>query len=278
VPAAEREPQEPVAATALLEEQGFYAQQETLERALAALEPERPGVADLYVLAAALYANEDVFMKEVRVVMDLFRTEFDARGRSLALINNPGTAGTHPVASLTSLAAALSHIGAIMNVDEDVLVLYLTSHGSENHQLAVNFPPLRLAPIDPPALKQALDEAGIKWRVVIVSACYSGGFINALRDSRALIITASAANRQSFGCGNESNFTYLARALFDEALRRTHSFEAAFEAARATISRRERERGFPPSEPQISAGAAIREKLKEIERRLETRDRIGAAR
>jgi hypothetical protein len=165
-----------------------------------------------------------------------------------------------------------------MNVDEDVLVLYLTSHGSEKHDLAVDFPPLRLAPVDPPALKAALDESGIKWKVVVVSACYSGGFVDALKESQTMIITASAADRQSFGCGNESDFTYLAKALFDEGLRRTRSFEAAFEVARETIARRERGRGFPPSEPQIAAGPAIREKLQEVERRLDARGRPGAAR
>jgi peptidase C13-like protein len=278
VPASDPEYRKSAAAAGVVEEQAFYAQQGALERALSALEPERPGVADLYVLAAAFYAREDVFMKEVRVILDLFRTEFDAEGRSLALINNPQTAEEYPVASLTSLATALNHLGGLMNVEEDVLVLYLTSHGSEKHELAVEFPPLRLVPIDPQTLKAALDESGIKWKVVIVSACYSGGFVRALKDSQTMIITASAADRQSFGCGNESDFTYLARALFDEALRRTHSFEAAFEAAREAIARRERGRGFAPSEPQIAAGPAIREKLKEIERRLEARGRPGAAR
>jgi peptidase C13-like protein len=278
VPESDREYRQSAAATGVVEEQAFYAQQGALERALAALEPERPGIADLYVVAAALYAREDVFMKEVRVILDLFRSEFDAEGRSLALINNPKTAEEYPVASLTSLAAALSHLGGLMNVDEDVLVLYLTSHGSEKHDLAVDFPPLRLAPIDPPALRAALDESGIKWKVIVVSACYSGGFVDALKESRTMIITASAANRQSFGCGNESDFTYLAKALFDEGLRRTHSFEAAFEVARETIARRERSRGFPPSEPQIAAGPAIRQKLQEVERRLEARGRPGGAR
>lgn len=273
MPATDRDKAAAASTRGVVEEQAFYAQHGALERALAALEPERPGVADLYVLAAALYAREDVFMREVRVIVDLFRKEFDAEGRTLALINNAKTVDEYPVASLTSLAAALSHLGGLMNVDEDVLVLYLTSHGSENHQLAVDFPPLRLAPIDPPALKQALDESGIKWKVVVVSACYSGGFIDALRDSRAMIITASSANRQSFGCGNESDFTYLAKALFDEALRRTRSFEAAFEAARQAIAERERAQGYSPSEPQIVAGPAIRGKLKEVERHIEARSR-----
>jgi hypothetical protein len=278
VPASDHEREDWTAASRVVEEQTFYAQQGALERALAALEPERPGIVDLYVVGAALYAREDVFMKEVRAILDLFRREFDAEGRSIGLINNPQTAEEYPVASLTSLTAALSHVGGLMNVDEDVLVLYLTSHGSEKHDLAVDFPPLRLAPIDPPALKAALDESGIKWKVVVVSACYSGGFVDALKDSQTMIITASGADRQSFGCGNESDFTYLAKALFDEGLRRTRSFEAAFEAARETIARRERSRGFPPSEPQIAAGAAIRKRLKEVERRLEARARAGIVR
>jgi hypothetical protein len=277
VPASDREQRLAAAATGVVEEQAFYAQQGALDRALIALQPERPGISDLYVVAAALYAREDVFMKEVRVVLDLFRREFDAEGRTLALINNPKTAEEHPVASLTSLAAALSHLGAIMNVDEDVLVLYLTSHGSENHDLAVEFPPLRLAPIDPQTLKAALDESGIKWKVIVVSACYSGGFVDVLKDSQTMIITASGAKRQSFGCGSESDFTYLAKALFDEALRSTRSFEAAFEAARRSIAQREHGRGFPPSDPQIATGPAIREKLKEIERRLEVRGRLAPA-
>jgi hypothetical protein len=255
--------------SALVEEQAFYAQHEVLQRALDALEPERPGIADLYVLAAALYAREDVFMKEVQTIVDLFRSKFDAAGRSLALINNPRTVEQYAVASLTSLTAALRHIGTLMNAEEDVLVLYVSSHGSDKHHLSVDFRPLRLVPIDPPALKQALDESGIKWKVIIISACYSGGFIDPLKDEHAMIITASSANRQSFGCGNESDSTYLARALFDEGLRETRSFEAAFQSARESIARRERARSFPPSEPQMFVGAAMREKLKQVERRLQ---------
>jgi hypothetical protein len=254
---------------ALAEEQAFYAQHDVLRQALEALLPERPGVADLYVLAAGLDAGEDVFMKEVLAIVDLFRTDFDAEGRALALINNPKTVEQYPVASLTSLTAALQQMGTLMNVEDDVLVLYVSSHGSEQHRLSVEFRPLRLAPIDPPALKRALEESGIKWKIVVVSACYSGGFIDPLKDEHAMIITASSAGRQSFGCGNESDSTYLAKALFDEALRKTRSFEAAFQVARDSIARRERAQGFSPSEPQIFVGAAMREKLKQVEHRFQ---------
>lgn len=251
-----------------VEEYGFYAQQGLLDRALAALQPGRPGVADTYLLAAGLYAREDVFMKEVQMIADLFRQRFDAGGRSVVLLNNAQTLGSHPVASMTSIAAALQGIGSRMNPDEDLLVMYVSSHGSESHHLAVDFPPLRLTPIDPPMLKRALDASGIKWRVIVVSACYSGGFVTPLQDEHTMIITASSAARQSFGCGTASDATYLGRALFDEELRKTYSFETAFAKASSSIAERERAQGFLASEPQIFVGARIRGKLAEVERRL----------
>lgn len=256
---------------ALAEEKGFYAQHEALSRALEGLLPERPGIVDLYLVAAGLYAPEDVFMKEVEVIARLFRERFDAEGRTLVLINNPKTVEEHPVASLTSLSAALRHVGTLINPEEDVVVLYASSHGSDKHLLSVDFWPLRLESIDPPALKRALDESGIKWKVVVVSACYSGGFVDPLKNEHTAVITASSAGKQSFGCGNDSEATYLAKALFDEELRKTYSFETAFENARKSIEQRERGQGYAPSEPQIHVGSAIRDKLAEIERRLAAR-------
>lgn len=250
------------------DERGFYAQQDLLRKSLAAVEEDRPRIADIYLLAAGLYAREDVFMKEVLLIADLFRKRFDAAGRSVILLNNPKTLDTHPVASQTSIAAALKHIGSRMNRDEDLLVMYVSSHGSETHRLSVDFWPLRLAPIDPPALKKALDDSGIKWRVIVVSACYSGGFIEPLQDEHTMIITASSATRQSFGCGSMSDATYLAQALFNEELRKTYSIETAFAAARESIATRERAQGFEASEPQLFAGAEIRRKLAEVEGRL----------
>jgi hypothetical protein len=258
-------------------ESAFYAQQRLLAQALDALEPGRAGTEDVYVLTAALYASEDVFMKEVGVIADLLEERFDGHGRTVRLVNNPATLETLPIATMTSIRRALAAIGSRMNADEDVLVLYLTSHGSERHRLSVDLWPLELDPVDPAGLRKALDDAGIRWRVIVVSACYSGGYVEPLRDARTLVITASAARRQSFGCGSESDFTYLAKALFDEELRSSLSFEEAFARARETIAAREREQGFEPSEPQIDVGTAIREKLRSLEARLAARAASGPA-
>ena len=58
--------------------------------------------------------------------------------------------------------------------------------------------------------------------VIVISACYSGGFIDALKDERTLVMTAARADRTSFGCSDDSDFTYFGRALFAEALLQTY--------------------------------------------------------
>ena len=249
-------------------EKAFYAQHGALERELDALQPERPGTPDVYLVAAALYAGEDVFMKDVRMIGELFRERFDAAGRTVTLINNAKTIEEYPIASVTSIRQALHRVGEVMNRDEDLLVLYVTSHGSDKHELVVDFRPLRFSSVDPPRLKSALDDSGIRWKVIVLSACYSGGFIDALKDERTLIITAASADRTSFGCGNTSDATYLAQALFGEALRKTYSFEAAFDSALKSIEQWERDKGYTASQPQLHVGSEIRPKLAEIERRL----------
>ena len=254
------------------DEAAFHAQPGLLEASLAALEPGRPGVPDIYFVGVGAYSYEDVFMKEVKVIDELFRERFDAEGRTIMLVNNPATVSELPLASVTSLARVLRHIGGLMNREEDLLVLYLTSHGSDKHRLSVVNWPLVLRDIDPVMLRRMLDDAGIKWRVLAISACYSGGFIEPLKNEWTLVMTASAANRTSFGCGAESDFTYFGKALFDEELRRTYSFAGAFERARRTIAERERAENYESSDPQIYMGSAMAGKLHEVESRLQRLD------
>jgi hypothetical protein len=253
---------------AAAKEENIYAQPEILARELAALRPQRNGVTDLYFIGFAGYASEDVFMKEIDVVSRLFSERFDAKGRMLALVNNPKTLDRFPIATRTSLSRALGRIGAIIDREEDVLFLYLTSHGSEQHQFAVEFWPFQLKNIDPPALKQMLDASGIKWRVIVISACYAGGFIETLKDDFTLVVTAADATHTSFGCGSESDFTYFGKAYFDQALRHTYSFTDAFDDAKTRIEQREKSEGRTASYPQIYAGSAIKKKLANLERRL----------
>ena len=250
---------------AVASEDAFYTQPEILRNSLAALQPGSPGVANVYFVGVAGYAAEDVFQKELAVVSDVFDRRFGTAGRSISLINNPGTALQAPIASVTSLQRTLAHVGRLMNREDDVLVLYLTSHGSENHRFALEFWPLRLHDLDGPTLRKMLDDSGIRWRILVVSACYSGGFIEPLKDAHTLVVTAADAQHTSFGCGAQSDFTYFGKAYVDQALRSSYSLTDAFAVARKTIEARERSEGRMPSNPQMYLGPQMAEKLKRLE-------------
>jgi len=162
-----------------------------------------------------------------------------------------------------------------MNVDDDILLLYLTSHGS-NHLLSVYFPELALDNLPDRELKKLLNRAGIKWRIIVISACYSGGFIDTLKDDYSLII-AAAKDKASFGCSNENDFTYFGDAFINKALRQDRSFVSAFYRARDLIAEREKAENLVPSEPQIYIGESMKAKLAALEQRLAKLPSVAAA-
>ncbi|HSV48134.1 MAG TPA: C13 family peptidase [Ramlibacter sp.] len=264
-----------------LSQQAFETQQLVWQRAVAALAPERPGVADVYGLVFAPYAGEDVFMRESGMVAQLLAERFDATGRVLHLVNNQATAESQPWATPQNLARAVEALAARMDLEHDILVVYLTSHGASDYRLAAAHPPLEVEPISPGELREALDKAGIRNRVIAVSACFSGGWIGPLGGDRSLVMTAADATHTSYGCGRLSELTFFGRAVFGEQLRqKTHSFEQAFRAAVPLIAQREKEAGKDDgfSNPQISVGEQIRPVLRALEQRLDGQQQAPAAR
>jgi hypothetical protein len=243
------------------------AQQRILDDALSNLEDERSGTTDLYFVGFAGDAREDVFRKDVEAAQKVMDERWGTDGRSIALINNPRTLLEAPMATVTNLRETLNEIGATIDAEQDVVMVYLASHGSRDHVLEVSLPPLELAPLTAPVLRGLLDAAGIKWRIVVISACYSGGFIDALKDDYTLVLTASDADRTSFGCGNGSDSTYFGEALFQQGLAHAESVLEAFDAAKVRVAEREKAVGFKrPSNPQIYMGPAMATKIKELDR------------
>ncbi len=244
----------------------MYSQPAILDKALAQLQPQRKKIVDIFFVGFAGYATEDVFSKEVGYVKQLLDQRFDTQGHSINLVNHLHTLEHTPLATSTNLALTLKRIGKLMDTEQDVLLVYLTSHGSKNHELSVLFWPLALNDITPEKLKAMLDEAGIKWRVIVISACYSGGFVNALQGPTTLVATAAAVDKTSFGCGTESEFTYFGEAVFKEQLNRQSSFITALQQANVSIGQREVREKLDASLPQLSIGVAIEPKLKQLDK------------
>ncbi|OOG41087.1 C13 family peptidase [Polaromonas sp. A23] len=253
-----------------LSQETMEGQQALWQRTVAGIAPQRPGVTDVYGLVFAPYAAEDVFLRESTLVNQVLTDRFDAAGRVVHLLNHAGTVQTHPWATPLNLQRAIEALARHMDKDNDVLVVYLTSHGARDFKLAASHWPLDVAPLSPVELREALDKAGIRNRVIAVSACYSGGWIDALAGDDTLVMTAADATHTSYGCGQLSELTFFGRAMFDEQLKSTHSFEQAFASAVPVIKQREIDAGKADgfSNPQIRVGANIGPVLRELEQRL----------
>ena len=249
----------------------FERQQALWQQQVGALLPERPGVVDVYGLVFAPFADENVFQRESTMVSTLLQERFDARGRVMHLLNHPDTAQTHVWATPENLQRAIAALGQRMDRERDVLVVYATSHGARNHALAASHGPLEVAPITPQMLRAALDGAGIRNRVIAVSACFSGGWIEPLTNDSTLIMTAADATHTSYGCGRLSELTFFGRAVFNEQLRQTYSFTQAFANAVPLIAERETAAGKTDgfSNPQLRVGGQIAPVLRALEQRLE---------
>lgn len=245
------------------------AQQEArIETALAALKPQRAGVHDVYVITAALW-GEHVFESEATQAADLLIQRYGADGRAIVLSNDTGDASRGlPAATPAHIFAVLNRIGALMDKNEDLLLLFFTSHGGPNAGISIVEPKRMQYVISPSDLHAALDKAGITHRVLILSACYSGQFIPAFRDQDTILLTAASADHPSFGCAPERDWTYFGDAFFNHALRAGGGLVPAFQRAKKQITEWELRDGQTPSDPQLYVGVNAAKILGAVEANL----------
>jgi hypothetical protein len=246
-----------------LVEEALRHQGRLMDDALAALKPGRPGTIDMYLLAVGGDGSQEVFRREVEFVRSQFDQRYGTTGRSIALVNSRNSVATVPMATVSNIAEALKTIAARMDRDEDILFIFVTTHGSRSHELALRQNHMTLRDLPARELAALLKASGIRWKVIVVSACYSGGFIEPLKDDTTLVITAARHDRTSFGCADENDFTYFGRAFFKEALPAARSFQDAFSRADALVAEWERkdQPGQDRSLPQIQSTPAINAQL-----------------
>lgn len=261
-------------------ERALYTQSDQLNRALRKLKPSSGDGINMYLLAVAGDGTQEVFRREVNFVRSQFEAKFGTQGHAVTLINSRNTVGSHPLATVTSIRKAVSAIAAKMDKERDILFLYLTSHGSKEGTISLDLEGMRFPDLSANQLASLMKESGIRWKVIVISACYAGTFMEPLKDSGTLLIAAARADRRSFGCSDENDFTYFGRAFFKESLPSSDSFEDAFAKASLLIKKWEDRDDAEPtgaaakseakkspaadrhSLPQMEAPESIREHLK----------------
>ncbi|HET9864891.1 MAG TPA: C13 family peptidase, partial [Steroidobacteraceae bacterium] len=246
-------------------EELMYGQSERIDAALSGLQAPPADRAGVYFLGFAGFGRQKLFSNEIALAARRIGERYSAAARSLVLVNDRSDYDSHPLASPSALRRALAGVAARMDRERDVLFLALSSHGKPGARLVVDNGALPLDWLTGDALAQMLREAGIRWKVVVISACHAGAFIEHLRDPYTVVIAAAAPDRASFGCRDSRSLSYFGEAFYRDALPAAPNLHVAFETATRAIAARERELGHEPSLPQAYFGEQVHRKLAELE-------------
>ena len=202
------------------------------------------------VVSFGLFGDQGVFRSEATGAAGVVAGRFETGPVDVRYNSRKGGGAT-----VEGLARALQEEARGLDAEKDVLFLILTSHGSQDG-IAVKAGRLEET-LTPSRLANMLAATGVRHKVVVISACYSGVFIPRLANPDVLVITAADANHPSFGCEDRARWTYFGDAFFNVALRHPVSLTDAFPDARAPVRKRELREHFDPSNPQMAGGATV---------------------
>ncbi len=151
-------------------------------------------------------------------------------------------------------------------------LLYFTSHGTPTSMVFGDAPAMT-----PDIMVNIVRRAcGARPTVVIVSACYSGIFVNALAAPNRMVLTAASRERTSFGCAADQTYPWFDGCIL-ETLPTATDFLALAAGTRACVTRKEQEAGVElPSEPQLFVGADMQLRLPTLRFRTGGGGRTGS--
>jgi hypothetical protein len=208
------------------------------------------GARKVSVVSFGLFGDQGVFRREATGAAQVVAGRFGSGPIDVQYNSKKGGSAT-----IETLAMSLQAAANGMDAENDVLFLILTSHGTPAG-IAVKTGRLTQM-LTPSKLADMLAWTGVRHKVVVISACYSGVFIPRLANPNTLVITAADANHQSFGCRDKARWTYFGDAFFNVALRQAKSLTDAFFVARALVRKRELREHIEPSNPLMAGGANV---------------------
>lgn len=202
------------------------------------------------VVSFGLFGDQGVFRAEATGAAQVVAGRFETASIDLQYNSKKGGHAT-----IEALASSLQIVSSRLDPERDILFLILTSHGSPDG-LAIKAGRLTQT-LTPSRLADILAKTGVRHKVVVISACYSGVFIPRLANPDVLVITAADAHHSSFGCQDKAKWTYFGDAFFNVALRQAPSLRDAFLVASLLVRKRELRERFEPSNPQMAGGANV---------------------
>ena len=227
-----------------------------LDRAETALATSDPSKRTLVLVAAALHSQSTAFQSDA-LAMENRLADFGMPMQSIVLSNPPkGQAALFPAATQKNLSEVFTRVGAWSDKYPLTVVVLISSHGHVD-QLAIDiagraYPPIRSSVLD--RWLRRINPAAPT--AVLLSACHSGSFVPALGNGSRVLLTASAADRSSFGCSPKSTNTWFIETLLEQGLRPELSWGEAFKRTAKRVDTKEKDMKLVPSLPQASIPAA----------------------
>ena len=161
-----------------------------------------------------------------------------------------------PADQATLQALALSFTQLNIRPEQDACLFYVSSHGKQGD--GVYMKRVHDGQLTPAQLNTALNwTCGTAPTVVMVSACYSGQFIQPLRADNRIIMTAASAQRPSFGCSEAQEYTFWDGCVIDN-FERSSTWENLYTNVKQCIAQKEQQLGYPASQPQAYFGKNMR--------------------
>jgi Peptidase C13 family len=241
------------------------SQRQSLLAAVSRMDRGNSAGGDVYFVGFAGYGEQRLFRKEAELARRVFAARYATGNRSLLLVNDIHDRRTYPLATFENLRVAVNAIGRRMHPDRDTLVLMLTSHGNDEDGVAITNGRLPEDALSPEDVREILDEAHIRWRIVVVSACYAGIFIPVLKGDATLVMTAADARHSSFGCDDSRDLTWFGEALLQDALPHACSLRAAYADTARIIRLRETDEGEVHSNPKLFVGPRMQARLPQLD-------------
>ena len=149
----------------------------------------------------------------------------------------------------TGPGAVFARLRALAKDAPDGCLVYITSHGSQDGVV------MGRTLVAPPRLATAIDGAcGARPTAVVVSACFSGVFMDTLKTSNRFVLTAARRDRSSFGCGESDKYPFFDGCVIEDLPQSTDFADLARRVRLCVAAREDVEGMRPRSQPQVFIG------------------------
>jgi hypothetical protein len=216
------------------------------------------------LIAFSSFTAQAITWQSVFIAGDDSIANFDNGREDLAkILESRGTMEQHHYSSSPELArgpvtlATLQNIGmgiGTMNVKgNEGCFVHMTSHGIKHGGFYLS--QSERSPLLPRTFTTMINQTcADQPTVILISACYSGQFIiDELKGDNRIIMTAAIADRPSFGCSADTEYTYWDHCLIDE-VPKSQTWSDVYANVKACVQRKEKQIGATPSLPQAFFG------------------------